>query len=109
MPAASPTFSPTLSAITAGFRGSSSGMAASILPTRSAPTSAALVEMPPPRRGEGEGRQARRPGPTGGPRGDPPPGRLAPPGVSPPRHVHADEPRRAGEGPSDGEAEGGTP
>jgi hypothetical protein len=43
MPATSPTLSPTLSAITAGLRGSSSGIPASTLPTRSAPTSAALV------------------------------------------------------------------
>ncbi len=43
MPAQSPTLSPTLSAITAGLRGSSSGIPASILPTRSAPTSAAFV------------------------------------------------------------------
>ena len=43
MPAQSPTLSPTLSAITAGLRGSSSGMPASIFPTRSAPTSAAFV------------------------------------------------------------------
>src|SRR5688572_28925268 len=50
MPAQSPTLSPTLSAITAGFRGSSSGMPASTFPTRSAPTSAPLVKMPPPRR-----------------------------------------------------------
>ncbi len=48
MPATSPTLSPTLSAMTAGLRGSSSGMPASTLPTRSAPTSAALVKMPPP-------------------------------------------------------------
>ena len=48
MPAASPTLSPTLSAMVAGFRGSSSGMLASTLPTRSAPMSAALVKMPPP-------------------------------------------------------------
>ena len=34
----------------AGLRGSSSGMPCSILPTRSAPTSAALVKMPPPTR-----------------------------------------------------------
>src|SRR5438093_1446611 len=34
----------------AGLRGSSSGMPASILPTRSPPTSAPLVKMPPPRR-----------------------------------------------------------
>src|SRR5947199_200281 len=50
IPAQSPTLSPTLSAITAGLRGSSSGIPASILPTMSAPTSAALVKMPPPRR-----------------------------------------------------------
>ena len=43
IPATSPTLSPTLSAITAGFLGSSSGIPASTLPTRSAPTSAALV------------------------------------------------------------------
>ena len=42
-PAQSPTLSPTRSAITAGLRGSSSGIPASTLPTRSAPTSAALV------------------------------------------------------------------
>ena len=42
-PAQSPTLSPTRSAITAGLRGSSSGMPASTLPTRSAPTSAAFV------------------------------------------------------------------
>ena len=50
MPAQSPTLSPTLSAIVAALRGSSSGMPASILPTRSAPTSAAFVKMPPPTR-----------------------------------------------------------
>ena len=43
IPATSPTLSPTLSAIVAGLRGSSSGMLYSVLPTRSAPTSAALV------------------------------------------------------------------
>ena len=50
IPATSPTLSPTLSAMVAGLRGSSSGMPASTLPTRSAPTSAALVKMPPPTR-----------------------------------------------------------
>ncbi len=50
MPATSPTLSPTLSAITAGLRGSSSGIPASTLPTRSAPTSADLVKIPPPTR-----------------------------------------------------------
>ena len=54
MPAQSPTLSPTLSAMTAGLRGSSSGMPASTLPTRSAPTSAAFVKMPPPRRAKTE-------------------------------------------------------
>ena len=43
IPAISPTLSPTLSAIVAGFLGSSSGIFCSILPTISAPTSAALV------------------------------------------------------------------
>src|SRR3972149_7571766 len=47
-PATSPTLSPTLSAITPGFLGSSSGIPASTLPTRSAPTSALFVYMPPP-------------------------------------------------------------
>ena len=50
MPAQSPTLSPTLSAIVAALRGSSSGIPCSTLPTRSAPTSAALVKMPPPTR-----------------------------------------------------------
>ncbi len=50
MPAQSPTLSPTLSAMVAAFLGSSSGIPASTLPTRSAPTSAALVKMPPPTR-----------------------------------------------------------
>ena len=54
MPAQSPTLSPTLSAMTAGLRGSSSGMPASTLPTRSAPTSAPLVKMPPPSRAKME-------------------------------------------------------
>src|SRR5205814_1199417 len=58
MPAQSPTLSPTLSAMTAGLRGSSSGMPASTLPTRSAPTSAPLVNIPPPSRGA----RAERPG-----------------------------------------------
>ncbi|SCF82735.1 hypothetical protein GA0115255_107875 [Streptomyces sp. Ncost-T6T-2b] len=48
MPAQSPTLSPTLSAMVAALRGSSSGMPCSTLPTRSAPTSAALVKIPPP-------------------------------------------------------------
>src|SRR6218665_3748365 len=60
MPAQSPTLSPTLSAITAGLRGSSSGMPASTLPTRSAPTSAPLVKMPPPRRAKMENRRGAK-------------------------------------------------
>ena len=48
IPAQSPTLSPTLSAITAGFLGSSSGIFFSTLPTRSAPTSAPFVKIPPP-------------------------------------------------------------
>src|SRR3970282_1227442 len=51
-PAQSPTLSPTRSATTAAFRGSSSGMPASILPTRSAPRAAALVWVPPAEVGE---------------------------------------------------------
>lgn len=43
IPAISPTLSPTLSAIVAGFYGLSSGKSSSIFPTKSAPTSAALV------------------------------------------------------------------
>eukprot|EP00957_Ditylum_brightwellii_P158840 12089909-Ditylum_brightwellii.AAC.1 len=42
-PTQSPTISPTKSAMVAGLRGSSSGIDCSILPTKSAPTSAALV------------------------------------------------------------------
>ncbi len=36
--------------MTAGFLGSSSGIPASILPTKSAPTSAPFVKIPPPKR-----------------------------------------------------------
>ena len=43
IPATSPTLSPTLSAMTPGFLGSSSGIPASIFPTRSDPTSAHFV------------------------------------------------------------------
>jgi len=43
IPAISPTLSPTLSAITPGFYGSSSLRPATTLPARSEPTSAALV------------------------------------------------------------------
>ena len=63
MPAQSPTLSPTLSAMTAGLRGSSSGMPASTLPTRSAPTSAAFVKMPPPRRAKTEISEPPKPRP----------------------------------------------
>ena len=64
MPAQSPTLSPTLSAIVAGLRGSSSGMPASTLPTRSAPTSAALVKMPPPTRRNSASSEPPKPKPT---------------------------------------------
>ncbi len=50
IPTISPTLSPTLSAITAGFLGLSSDRFCYILPTKSAPTSAALVKIPPPTR-----------------------------------------------------------
>ena len=63
MPAQSPTLSPTLSAMVAGLRGSSSGMPASILPTRSAPTSAALVKIPPPTRRNSAIREPPKPNP----------------------------------------------
>ena len=63
MPAQSPTLSPTLSAIVAGLRGSSSGMPASTLPTRSAPTSAAFVKMPPPSRANTEISEPPKPSP----------------------------------------------
>ncbi len=61
MPAQSPTLSPTLSAMVAGLRGSSSGMPASTLPTMSPPTSAPLVKMPPPRRAKIEISEAPKP------------------------------------------------
>lgn len=48
IPAISPTLSPTLSAIVAGLLGESSGKSYSIFPTKSPPTSAALVNIPPP-------------------------------------------------------------
>ena len=64
MPAQSPTLSPTLSAMVAALRGSSSGMFCSTLPTRSAPTSAALVKMPPPTRMNMASRAAPRPKPS---------------------------------------------
>ena len=64
MPAQSPTLSPTLSAMVAALRGSSSGMFCSTLPTRSAPTSAALVKMPPPTRMNIASRAAPKPKPS---------------------------------------------
>jgi len=48
IPATSPTLSPTLSAMTPGFLGSSSGIPASIFHTKSAHTSALFVNIPPP-------------------------------------------------------------
>ena len=48
----------------AGLRGSSSGMPASTLPTRSPPTSAPLVKMPPPRRAKIEISEAPKPSAT---------------------------------------------
>ena len=50
IPAQSPTLSPTLSAIVAAFLASSSGIPCSTFPTKSAPTSAAFVKIPPPTR-----------------------------------------------------------
>ncbi|MBT9148195.1 MAG: hypothetical protein DDT32_01965 [Syntrophomonadaceae bacterium] len=64
MPAMSPTLSPTLSAITAGFLGSSSGIPASTLPTKSEPTSAALVKIPPPTLANRAMEDAPAPNPT---------------------------------------------
>ena len=62
--AQSPTLSPTRSATTAGLRGSSSSRWASTLPTRSAPTSAALVKMPPPSCANSATNEAPNPKPT---------------------------------------------
>ena len=61
IPAQSPTLSPTLSAITAGFLGSSSGIPASTFPTRSAPTSAPFVKIPPPNLAKIEIKEAPKP------------------------------------------------
>ena len=66
MPAQSPTLSPTLSAITAGFLGSSSGIPASTLPTKSAPTSAPFVKIPPPNLANIEISDAPKPNDTKG-------------------------------------------
>ena len=64
IPATSPTLSPTLSAMTAGLRGSSSGIPCSTFPTRSAPTSAALVKIPPPTRPNNAIEEPPRPKPA---------------------------------------------
>ena len=64
MPAQSPTLSPTLSAITAGFLGSSSGIPASTFPTKSAPTSAPFVKIPPPSLAKIEISEAPKPNAT---------------------------------------------
>ena len=56
--------SPTLSAITAGFLGSSSGIPASTFPTKSAPTSAPFVKIPPPSLAKIEIRDAPKPNAT---------------------------------------------
>jgi hypothetical protein len=48
IPAISPTLSPTLSAIVAGFQIESSFKPSSYFPTKSAPTSDAFVYIPPP-------------------------------------------------------------
>jgi hypothetical protein len=61
MPAQSPTLSPTLSAMVAGLRGSSSGMPASTLPDEVAADVGALVKMPPPRRAKMEMSEAPKP------------------------------------------------
>jgi len=58
--------SPTLSAITAGFLGSSSGIPASTFPTKSAPTSAPFVKIPPPNLAKIEIREAPNPKDTNG-------------------------------------------
>jgi len=55
--------SQTLSAITAGFLGSSSGIPASTLPTRSAHTSAAFVKIPHPKRAKTEIKDPQNPRP----------------------------------------------
>ncbi len=64
IPAQSPTLSPTLSAIVAALRGSSSGIDCSTFPTRSAPTSAAFVKIPPPTRMNMASRAPPKPKPS---------------------------------------------
>ena len=53
-----------MSAITAGFLGSSSGIPASTLPTKSAPTSAPLVKIPPPNLAKIDIKEAPKPNAT---------------------------------------------
>jgi len=86
IPATSPTLSPTLSAITPGFLGSSSGISASSFPTRSAPTSALLVKMPPPTRANNATSDAPIPKPlnTGSDSISVPSSRYSPPSPSSP-------------------------
>ena len=55
-----------MSAITAGFLGSSSGIPASTFPTKSAPTSAPLVNIPPPSHAKIEINEAPNPKETRG-------------------------------------------
>ena len=50
--------------MTAGFLGSSSGIPASILPTKSAPTSAPFVNIPPPNLAKIDINDAPKPSPT---------------------------------------------
>ena len=64
LPASSPTLSPTLSAIAAGFLGSSSGKFSSTFPTRSAPTSADFVNIPPPNWANSAASEAPNPNPA---------------------------------------------
>ena len=53
-----------MSAITAGFLGSSSGIPASTLPTKSAPTSAPFVKIPPPNLAKIDIKEAPKPNAT---------------------------------------------
>src|SRR6201989_3011141 len=109
MPAQSPTLSPTLSAITAGLRGSSSGIPASTLPTRSAPTSAPLVKMPPPRRAKIEISEPPKARPTSGSMmwGRPSFIAFGVAHVGAHRHVHADVAGEARKNCTDGKASRG--
>jgi len=102
MPAQSPTLSPTLSAMTAGLRGSSSGMPASTLPTRSAPPPAPLGEADHQHAGDRaalEGDVERLVHALAG--------RLGGTHVSAHRDVHADEAAGTGQHRAGQEADGG--